>query len=549
MKAREISADTFEQEVILSAEPVLVDFYTTWCAPCRAMAPALDEAAEALTGRIKVVKLDIERNPDLAKIHAVNRVPTLLLFNDGKAAARHVGALPRREILLNWVEGVNRSAETVGSGRRATEFKLSNGMEVVVICDHRAPVVTHMVWYRAGAADGRAGASGIAHFLEHLMFKSTDKHPDGAFAKTVMQLGGQLNAFTSQDVTAYHERISKDHLKTMMEMEADRMVNLRFTDAEVATERLVVLEERRLHYEGNPRARLTEKMNATLYPSHPYGTPVIGWEHEIETLSRDDALDFYKRHYAPNNALLVVLGDVSPDEVRRLAEETYGRLPANPQVHVRARFSEQTPATPRRVTLEDSRAGSASFQRYYSVPSYATAKPGEAEALDVLLRIVGDGTTGRLVRSLVVEDKVAAAASGNYSGILLDSGTISLHAVASHGSLDRVEAAVDRVLDEVRTNGVSEIEIERAKTSLRADYAFSGDEQEKLAARYGWARSVGRTIDQVETWPEAIARVTARDIKAVASAHFDERHSVTGWLLPECGTGSTAQSSAQGQTS
>jgi zinc protease len=214
--------------------------------------------------------------------------------------------------------------------RRATEFTLSNGMQVVVIPDHRAPVVTHMVWYRVGAADEPRGKSGIAHFLEHLMFKSTEKIASGEFSRIVSRMGGQDNAFTSQDATAYFQRIHKDRLGEVMAMEADRMVNLRLTEHEVLTERDVILEERRSRVENNPQAVLDEQMNAVLYYSHTYGIPVIGWEHEIARLTREDALSFYKHHYAPNNAILVVSGDVTPEEVRRLAEETYGKIPANP---------------------------------------------------------------------------------------------------------------------------------------------------------------------------------------------------------------------------
>jgi zinc protease len=421
----------------------------------------------------------------------------------------------------------------VHTAARATQFMLSNGMQVVVIPDHRAPVVTHMVWYRVGAADSPSGVSGIAHFLEHLMFKSTEKIPDGAFARNVLQLGGQLNAFTSQDVTAYHERISKDHLRAMMEMEADRMVNLRLTDEEVATERQVIIEERRSRMDSNPGARLNEQMAAALYISHPYGVPVIGWAHEMAELSREDALAFYKRYYAPNNAILAVSGDVAPDEVKRLAEETYGKILANPDVELRVRAQEPPHIAARRVTLKDPQAGSASFHRYYFVPSYATAKPGEAEALQVLMNIFGDGSTGRLYRKLVVEDKVAATAGGGYSGSGLDSGTISLSAVASDGDLDKVERAVDQVLDEVRKNGVTQLELERAKKSLRADHIYQSDEQEKLANRYGWALASGRTIEHVDRWPAAVAKVAADDVKAVANTYLDARRSVTGWLLPE----------------
>jgi len=296
---------------------------------------------------------------------------------------------------------------------RASEFTLANGMQVVVIPDHRAPVVTHMVWYKVGAADEPKGVSGIAHFLEHLMFKSTDKIAVGEFSKIISRLGGQDNAFTGQDVTSYHQRISKERLATLMVMEADRMANLRLTKEEVATERQVILEERRSRIDNNPAALLDEQMNAALYLSHPYGIPVIGWEHEMAMLSREDALRFYKHYYAPNNAILIVAGDVAPEEVKALAEETYGKVPANPEVGARKRPQEPAHIATRRLVLKDARAGNASLHRYYVAPSYTTAKPGEAESLELLMKIVADGSTSRLYKKLVVEDKIAATSGGD----------------------------------------------------------------------------------------------------------------------------------------
>jgi zinc protease len=422
---------------------------------------------------------------------------------------------------------------------RATEFKLSNGMDVVVIPDHRAPVVTHMVWYKVGAADEPKGTSGIAHFLEHLMFKSTDKIAIGEFSKIISRLGGQDNAFTGQDVTSYHQRIAKEQLGTVMDMEADRMHNLRLTKDEVATERQVILEERRSRIDNNPTALLDEQMNAALYLSHPYGIPVIGWEHEMAKLSREDAMRFYKRYYAPNNAILVVAGDVTPEEVRELAEKTYGKVPPNPEVDGRERPQEPKQIAARHLVLKDPRAGNASFHRYYLAPSYTTAKPGEAEALDLLLKIVADGATSRLYRKLVVEDKIAATTGGDFSGWSLDSGNISLYAVAHPGvGLDKIEAEIDGVLDDVRKNGVTAAELERAKKTFLADFIYQSDNQASLARRYGWGLAVGRTIADIEGWPDRIAKVTPEDVKKAAATYLDPRHSVTGWLLPEAPQGS-----------
>jgi zinc protease len=418
---------------------------------------------------------------------------------------------------------------------RTTEFKLANGLEVVVIEDHRAPVVTHMVWYKVGAADEPKGVSGIAHFLEHLMFKSTDKIPMGEFSKIVAKLGGQDNAFTGHDVTSYFQRISKERLPTVMDMEADRMVNLRLTEKEVLTERDVILEERRSRIENNPAAIMDEQMNASLYYSHPYGIPVIGWEHEMAKLSPEDAMSFYKHFYAPNNAILVVAGDVTPEEVKTLAEASYGKIPANPAVPaVRERPQDPPPRAARRVEYKDPRAGNASFHRDYVVPSYTTAKPGEAEALDLLMKIAADGATSRLYKRLVVEEKLASSAGGSYSGSGLDSGSLSFYAIANPGvGLDKIEAATDKVLAELRDNGITTAEIERAKSSYIAEYIYDNDNQASLARRYGWGLAIGRTVPQIESWPDAISKVTLDDIKKVAHTYFDLRRSVTGYLEPE----------------
>jgi zinc protease len=432
------------------------------------------------------------------------------------------------------------------NARRISEFKLDNGMQVVVIPDHRAPVVTHMVWYRVGAADEPKGVSGIAHFLEHLMFKSTDKIPLGEFPKIVARMGGQDNAFTGQDVTSYFQRISKDRLETVMGMEADRMVNLRLTEKEVLTERDVILEERRSRIENNPAAILDEHMNASLFYSHPYSIPVIGWQHEMAKLSPADALAFYKRYYAPNNAILVVAGDVSEEEVKSAAERTYGTIPANSEVPaVRSRPQDPPYLVPRRVEYRDPRAGNASFHRTYVVPSYATGKPGEAEALDLLVKIAAEGPTSRLYKRLVVKDRIASSTGGAYSGVSLDDGTIALYAIAASGvSLDKVEAAVDSVLDEIRQNGVTEAELERAKSGNLADYIYGNDNQATLARRYGWSLAIGRTVEQVNGWPDAISKVTHDDIKRAATLYFDLRRSVTGRLIPD-DPGASAESGEQ----
>jgi zinc protease len=445
------------------------------------------------------------------------------------------------------------------AGPRVSEFKLANGLTLVVVPDNRAPVVTHMVWIRAGAADEPPGVSGIAHFLEHLMFKSTEKLANGEFSAIVTRLGGQQNAFTSSDYTAYYQRVAKERLKTMMEMEADRMMNLRLDPKEVDTERQVIIEERRLRVENVPSSVLGEQMSATLYQNHPYRVPVIGWMHEMAKLSREDALAFYKRFYAPNNAIVVVTGDVEPAEVKALAEATYGKLPANPQITKRVRPQEPEQRAPRRVELKDPRAGNASIRRYYLAPTLLKSGPQEAEALYLLMKIAGGGGTSRLYQSLVVQEKVASSAGGWYSGLNLDSGSIGVYATATEGvALDKVEQSIDKVLKDLRDNGVTQGELDRAKRQFLAEFVYESDSQEHLARRYGSGLALGLTVEQIERWPETIAKVTLDDIKR-ATKHLDIRHSVTGTLVPlssepenvaapKSGAGSASAPAAAGKT-
>jgi zinc protease len=448
-----------------------------------------------------------------------------------KTGKRHL-LLPLAIVLTMLAQSLDTvSASPVAD--RVSEFKLANGLQVIVVPDHRSPVVTHYVWYRVGSADEPPGVSGIAHFLEHLMFKSTDKIASGAFSKVISRMGGQDNAFTSHDVTGYYQRIAKDRLKTVMDMEADRMLNLKLAEKEVATEREVIIEERRSRTENNPSTVLSEQMSAALYQNHPYRIPIIGWMHEMAKLSREDALAFYKSHYAPNNAIVVVAGDVTVNEVKALAEAAYGALPPNPAIKPRKRAQEPPHRAARRLELKDPRAGNASVRRFYLTPSLPTAAPGEAEALYLLSKIAANGSTSRLYQKLVTEEKIASSAGGWYSGAGLDSGSLAFYVVAAPNvGLDKVEAGMDRVLHELRENGVTADELERAKKAFTADFVYESDSQSALARRYAEGALLGMTIEQVNDWPNAIRKVTAEDVKAAAVKHIDIRRSVTGTLIP-----------------
>ncbi len=437
-----------------------------------------------------------------------------------------------------------------------TEFKLGNGMQVVVIPDRRVPVVTHMVWYRVGAADDPWGKSGVAHFLEHLMFKATGRIKSGEFTRIVTGLGGRHNALTTHDTTTYFQRVAKEHLRSVMQLEADRMLNLRLVEAEVATERDVVREERRSSVDAAPISLLNEQMLAQLYQNHPYGRPVLGWAHEIAGLTLRDATQFYARHYAPNNSVLVVAGDVTANEVRQLAEATYGRNKASTDVRPRQRPREPEPIAGRAVRLEDERASAPLVLRYYHVPSVASAKAGDAEALALLARILGGDDTSRLYRKLVLEQKIAVQAGADFQGSGLDSGRLALLALAATElPPQKLEAAFDEALADILRDGVTADEITRSKLALEAERVFETDNQEKRARRYGEGLTFGRALADIEAIEQRTEAVTADDIKRVTGAYLLTRRSVTGtlddliynWFLP-CRV-SSAQAKSEGKDS
>jgi zinc protease len=416
-------------------------------------------------------------------------------------------------------------------GPEVSAFALDNGLDVVVVPDHRAPVVTHMVWYRNGSADDPLGQSGIAHFLEHLMFKGTERHPIGAFSKAVSGLGGQENAFTSYDYTAYFQRVARDHLKTMMEFEADRMTGLVLEDSVVAPERDVVLEERRMRVETDPSAQLSEAMAASLFVHHPYGTPIIGWMHEIEELNRTHALDYYKRFYTPENAILVVAGDVTPDDVRRMADDTYGRVTPQGARPLRLRAREPEPRALRRLAVADPKVEQPTLQRLYLTPSCITARDGECHALELLAEVMGGGSTSYLYRKLVMELGVAVNAGAWYMGSAIDDTRFSVYAIPAEGvSLEKLEEEVDRVLRRVPSEALEPEAIERAKTRLVAETVYSSDSQSSLARIYGSALAIGESIEEVRRWPSDIEGVTKARLAAVAERYLIPARSVTGYL-------------------
>ena len=448
-----------------------------------------------------------------------------------KRAAHYVAAAA---MLLTLLAPRAVIAQTDTSAPPAT-FTLGNGLQVVVIPDHRTPVVTQMIWYKVGSADETPGKSGLAHFLEHLMFKGTAKHPAGEFSQTVLKVGGNENAFTSTDYTGYFQRVPRDQLGRMMEFEADRMTGLVLKDENVLPERDVVLEEYNMRVANNPDARLTEQIMAALYLNHPYGRPVIGWHHEIEKLNREDALAFYRRFYAPNNATLIIAGDVDAADVRKLAEQTYGPIPAQPSIAPhRIRPQEPTPAAPRSVTLADPRVEQPIVKRYYLVPSAVTASPEQTAALEVLAQLLGSGSNSYLYRALVVDQSLAVSANAGYQGTAIDPTQFMVAAAPKPGvDFAQIDKAIDEVIAKLRQDTVSAENLERAKTQLVAQAIYAQDSQATLARWYGAALTVGLTVNDIRSWPDRVRAVTAEQVREAARTWLVPNRSVTGYLIKD----------------
>jgi zinc protease len=413
-----------------------------------------------------------------------------------------------------------------------TTYRLDNGLDVVVIEDHRAPVVVNMVWYNAGAADEKRGVSGVAHFLEHLMFKGTKTMAPGELSKVVAANGGSDNAFTSWDYTAYYQRISADRLGLVMKMEADRMRNLLLSDDDWKTEREVIIEERNQRTDSDPGAIFGEQRRAAQFLNHPYGTPVIGWRHEMEQLTRQDALDWYQRMYAPNNATLIVAGDVKPEEVRDLAQEYFGPLAPSPGIVERVRPQEPPQLAERRLSFSDPRVAQPVLTRSYLAPERDPGDQKKAAALTILAELLGgDGQTSVLARALQFDKPVALYTSAYYDGTSYDDTTFNLAVVPAEGvSLADAEAALDAVLADFLAKGPDPKQFARIQTQIEAAQIYGKDDVEGLARKYGEGLASGLTIQDIQDWPAVLQSVTPEDVVAAAREVLDRKRAVTGWM-------------------
>lgn len=409
-------------------------------------------------------------------------------------------------------------------------FRLDNGLDVVVIPNHRAPVVSHMIWYRTGAADETAGKSGLAHFLEHLMFKGTEKIGPGEFSRIVRNNGGNDNAFTSQDYTAYYQNIARDYLELVMELESDRMQNLSLKAGDVDSERLVILEERRERIENNPQSRFGEEKSYMLNVNHPYGIPIIGWAHEIENLTHDEAVAFYKQWYVPNNAILIVSGDITMDELLPLAEKYYGGI-QRVDLPERRRTKLVRFDAPRRIMMTDPRAGAPFYSIAWIAPS-ATTAPEESYALDLLAEILGGTSSSILYQKLAVETPLATSIGAYYDPVARDHGDFQIYASLTPGAdQSTLEARISQEIASLLANGVSDTLLTEAKRRLIDSILLERDSLEKPALILGRAMTAGLGIDYVQGWPQKIEAVTADQVLTVAKKVLGPDNApVSGWL-------------------
>ena len=415
----------------------------------------------------------------------------------------------------------------------AESFTLPNGLTVIVVENHRAPVVTQMVWYRVGAADEPEGKSGIAHFLEHLMFKGTPTAPAGEFSKMVSANGGNENAFTSRDYTGYWQTVAKDRLEMIMRYESDRMENLNFDETTMASEREVIIEERRSRVENDPGAQLDEAMMAALFRNHPYGTPIIGWMNEMQQLTLQDAQDFYRKWYGPDNAILILGGDITVEEARPLVEKYYGSLKPVGAPQERVRRQEPPLDAVQTVTMKSPLVSSPQWSRAYLGPERTELAPGDQEAMEILGQILGGGPTSRLYRALVIGG--IAVSAGSYDRAqALDYTTFHLYAQPrDETSLEAMEAEIDKVIEDLKANGITEDELRQAKDQLQASAIFARDAPTTGPRLIGGDLATGSTLDEIQAWPERVEAVTVEQVNDLLRELLVKEHSVTGYLLPQ----------------
>ncbi|MBD3609295.1 MAG: insulinase family protein [Gammaproteobacteria bacterium] len=412
------------------------------------------------------------------------------------------------------------------------EFKLDNGMKLLVKEDHRAPVVVSQIWYKVGASDEYGGVTGVSHVLEHMMFKGTKRHPAGEFSRIIAENGGRENAFTGRDYTAYFQQLEKSRLKVSFEMEADRMRNLTLPEDEFAKELKVVQEERRLRTDDNPQALTYEQFYATAFASSPYHQPIIGWMTDLESLTVADLRHWYQRFYAPNNATLVVVGDVQADDVHKLAKEHFGDIEPTKLQGSKPR-KEFAQKGMRRIEVKAA-AQLPQLLMGYKVPVIGQAdEPWEPYALEVLAGVLDGGNASRLPRQLVRKQQLAASVGAGYNSVARYNELFMVQATPTAGkSVARVQKAIEKQLSRVKKTLVSSTELRRIKAQVLAAKVYQQDSIFYQAMELGMLETVGLGWQLSEQYEKHITSVTAEQVRAVARKYLVEEGLTIAQLVP-----------------
>ena len=421
----------------------------------------------------------------------------------------------------------------IDSDQQTFETTLSNGLRVIVREDHRAPTAVHMVWYRAGSVDEIDGTSGVAHMLEHMMFKGTTKVGPGEFSKRVAALGGRENAFTNRDYTAYFQQVPKRALDQVMALEADRMANLQLAEKEFKPEMQVVMEERRMRTDDSPQALVYEQLNAVAFQTHPYRRPVIGWMSELETMSYQDARDWYRRWYAPNNAWLVVVGDVAHDEVFRQAAKHYGAIKRH-TLPERRRFDEPKQTGIKRLIVK-APAKLAYLAMAWKVPKLKDVEHDrEPYALEMLAGLLDGHDAARLSKHLVRGQKIAHAAGASYDATLRGESLFILDGQPAEGkTVNELEVALRAEIARIQSEEVSPEELARVKTQTIAGQIYKRDSMMGQAMEIGGAEVIGLSWRDVDKTLDKIRSVTAAEVQAVARKYFTDDGLTVAVLDPQ----------------
>jgi zinc protease len=426
-----------------------------------------------------------------------------------------------------------------------TSFTLANGLQFIVVPNHLSPAVNQMVWYKVGSTDEVPGKLGLAHYLEHLMFRGTSNLGPGEFSKMIAAQGGEDNAFTSYDYTAFHETVAADRLPMIMQMEADRMHNLQIMPETAVPELSVVLNERQQRTDNNPEGRFNEKLRNLLMPKYPYGRPVIGWKKEIEQLNATDAAAFYKQHYAPNNAVIIISGDVQPEQVMRLATSIYGGLP---RVDVAPRKALPPVTEPKlhRFVMKDAGVEQAQLELNVVVPSYATQKNTEAYAYEVLAETLDGGEVGPLYRHLVVDKSVASGVGAEYDPDSRGDALFTIAVTPQPGkTTDQVEKALQDELQALAQTGLDAKAIDDAKQRMERAAIFARDGLMMPGYAFGMALTTGHSVNDVEEWPNRIDHVTQEDVNAALRDLISNPHNIMAMLLPDTKASAAAREAAR----